>query len=376
MKIIEGRVICKRNLGGILFLHVLFNNLKLNLVCRRDLLGPDYYLYIKKIKLGSYCKFRVSDLGEEIIVVELVSITVPISEKIWSESRLDIIRAFAYYLSLFRQYFQQHGYVEVRLPSIHYGLNKGESFLLNFFSHPARLTTSNALYLNVYAVQLGKVFSLQKCFRAEKSKTNRHLAEFDLLEVAILETGMEACIKELECLVKFVVQGLADSEFCRMQKIDVNGLLSSGFQIVQYKEIADQYGLDSSGLGKYEREIATGKPVFVVNYPKKIASWTAKAIDDRYSKSFNLVVPGIGEVAEGNEKQTDLNYLKTLIDKAQAHTQLGWYLDMMPYSDYMLSGFGLGVERLFMWIMGIKNIRKIKPFYRDTSFSELKPSDC
>ena len=150
---------------------------------------------------------------------------------------MEIVEAYAFLLDTLRDFFRMRGYTEVRLPAIHAGKNEGDIFELDYFGHTARLTSSNALYLDIYTVQLQKAFSIQKCFRAEKSHTNRHLAEFDMLE---------------------------------------------------------------------------------------------------------------------------------------AEEQLGWYLDMIPYSDFLLSGFGLGIERLAMWLMGLENIRKVHPVFRDTGFSELK----
>lgn len=370
--ILSGRVLKIRNLGGIIFIKLLSDNMKLNVTCRQDLMEAEQFSKIKQLNLNSYCSFEITDLNGDIIVSKLLLETKVIKKSNLEEYRSDILRSYSYLLYVLRGYFLDNRYVEVRLPSIHYGKHKKEAFELEFFQHPARLTTSNALYLNVYAAQMSKVFTLQKCFRAERSHTNRHLAEFDLLEVAQMGQDLTQCMGELEKLIKYIVGAFLNSEFKSMIKLNSDILLKEGFPVISYSELEEKYCIDNKGLGQYERLVAEELPTFVIYYPRGISSWMSMPLDNKYTLSFNLLLPGVGEVVEGNQKQTDLSLLRQKFKVAEVEYQLSWYIEMMPYSNFQLSGFGLGVERLFMWLFGLKNIRDIHPIYRDTRFSELK----
>ncbi|MEN6460835.1 MAG: amino acid--tRNA ligase-related protein [Syntrophomonas sp.] len=370
---VQGRVLGVRDLGGIIFVDVLSETHEVRLVCKKDYIDTEAFNQVKKIKKDDYGCFMLEEENEPRII-RLCNHIPKIQDSFWSEEQIGILRAYSYLLNLLRGYSFQNGYMEVRLPSIHYGQNNNEIFSLDFFNKPSRLTSSNALYLNAYAVQLSKVFSLQKCYRAEPSHTNRHLAEFDLFEAAMINYDLKSSIVEIEQLIKFVVHNFSKSDFAHIMRIDSDLILSSSFPVIEYEHLDNIYNLDKRGLGKYDREIANHLPTFVIYFPNGIASWMAKPLDNNYSLSFNLLVPQIGEIAEGNEKQTNLKLLSAKLKIAKMETQLGWYTRMMPYSDFPLAGFGIGVERLLMWILGLKNIRRINPIYRDTGFSEI-PTD-
>ncbi|MCK9218147.1 MAG: hypothetical protein M0P77_09575 [Firmicutes bacterium] len=371
MQITEGKVLSIRNLGGIIFVMLLSNNNLFKLVCDRSVVGYKIFNIIKGLKVNNYYSFKTVSKQGELVILELISSIEQVDGNFWSKEKINIVRAYSYMLLVLREYFTQYGYIEVRLPTIHYGQHKKKAFNFDFFEAPARLTTSNALFLNVYAVQLMKVFTIQKCFRVEKSHTNRHLSEFDLLEVAFINKNLKECIVELEKLIKFVIYKFSVGPFMNLVKIDKDLVLNTQFSIVEYEDIAKKYGIGNRGLGKYERVIAESIPTIVIHFPSDIASWVAKPKNDKFSLSFNLLLPNIGEAVEGNEKQTNLSLLKKKFKVAGVEKELGWYVKMMPYSNFLLSGFGLGVERLFMWLLGLKNIREIYPIFRDTRFSEI-----
>lgn len=369
--ILQGRVSGVRNLGGIVFITLLSNNKKNSLICSKDSVNVMVFNRVKKIKKGDYCSVEIDFVENEFRITELQIHLPSKSGSLWTEQQLDILTAYSYLLLLLRQHASNNGYVEVRVPSVHYGQDKDEVFPLEFFDHPARLSSSNSLFLNLYAVQLSNAYCLQKCYRAESSHTNRHLAEFDMLEIAKINCNLSKSMEELENLIKYVVSEWSTSAFSTMLKVDASLILNSNFSTIDYKELEDKYGLYGKGLGKYDREIAEDLPTFVIHFPRKIASWIAKPVDSNYSLSFNLLVPEVGEIAEGNEKQSDLDVLARKFKLAGVEKQLRWYIDMMPYSGLLLSGFGLGVERLFMWLTGLHNIRQINPIFRDTGFSEI-----
>jgi asparaginyl-tRNA synthetase len=371
-KIVEGRITNKRNLGGIIFLDIDAAPGDVNVIARKDSSLPSLYEKIEALQLNDFCRLEVTAKENDWVICQLLLHIKKQQDYFWNSRQLEIVRAYAFLLDALREYFNTEGYTEVRLPSIHAGKNKGDIFELDYFGHTARLTSSNALFLDIYAVQLQKAFSIQKCFRAEKSHTNRHLSEFDMLEAARLYCSLEDAMTAVEDLLKFVLDKFAQSTFAGISPLDFPALKEKKFAVIPYKEIEQHYKLEGKGLGMYEREIAAKEPVFVKNFPRNIASWTAKPGDDKYTRSFNLLLPGVGEAVEGTERQTHREEFQHILQTAGAEEQLGWYLNMLPYSDFLLSGFGMGVERLAMWLLGLKNIREIHPIYRDTGFSELK----
>ncbi|MBM7865389.1 hypothetical protein GTO89_01215 [Heliobacterium gestii] len=372
---LEGRVLAARDIGGILFFDVLAQNRRVKLLCRRDETAAEAFARIRATKRNDYCRFAVRECAGELHIVDQSETLERTEGGTWPEERLQALRAYSLLLDRLRLRLGEHGFAEVRLPAIHPGAHKKEAFLTNFFGKSARLTTSNALYLNVYTAQLGRAYSLQRCFRAEPSKTNRHLAEFDMLEVAAVNETITSVMAALEGLIKDVVGDFARSEFASAMAIDAKAVTAAPFPVIDYRELAARYCFGGKGLGQREREIAERGPLFVVHFPRSLGSWMAKPVDGEHTLSFNLLLPGVGEAAEGNEKQTDMALLRQKLKRANIESQLGWYLRMMPYTNFSLSGFGLGVERLFMWLFGCTNIRQIHLFYRDMTFSETHPHD-
>jgi len=370
--IIEGIVRHKRDLGGLIFFQIETVAKIVDAAARKDAVDSKIYKEIKSLAIDDFCQLEVGFEENDRVIYKLLSHIEKKTDFSWNNKEKEIVRAYAFILNTVREFFTTNGYTEVRLPSIHFGRISGDIFELDFFGKSARLTSSNSLFLDVYTVQLQKAFSIQKCFRAEKSHTTKHLAEFDMLEVARLNSSLEKAMAELEHLLKFVLAQFEKSSFSRLNKLDFAGIIDKNFPVIQYREIENRYQLKGKGLGKYEREIARDIPVFVIDFPRKVASWTARPVNGTYARSFNLLLPGVGEAAEGTEKQTDMEMFRKKLQTTGMENQLGWYLRMVPYSNFLLSGFGLGIERLAMWLLGLKNIRKIHPVYRDTDFSELK----
>jgi asparaginyl-tRNA synthetase len=370
-KIIEGRIKNKRNLEDIIFLDIDTIQEDVNIIARKDSSRPSLYEKIKALQINDFCRLEVTEEENNLVICQFFSHIKKQKDFFWSHQQVDIVRAYAFLLNILREYFNTNGYTEVRLPTLHPGKNYSD-FKLDFFEKTARLTASNSLFLDIYTVQLQKAFSIQKCFRAERYYTKRHLSEFDMLEAARIDCSMEDMIAEVESLLKFMLDKFSHSPFARLSPLDFDGLEKKPFKVIPYQEIELQYQLEGKGLGRNERKIANQGPVFIIHLPQKTVSWTARPIDDKYTRTFNLLLPGVGETADGKEKQTNLDIFEKKLKAAGKLKHLGWYLNMLPYSDFLLSGFGLGVERLAMWLLGLKNIREVHPIYRDTGFSELK----
>jgi len=257
--------------------------------------------------------------------------------------------------------------VEVRLPSIHFGQNVAGSFLLDFQGEPARLSGANALFLNVMAMQLGRAFTLQRAFRLESEYSFRHLAEFDLLEAGGIGLRLPECMDLLEQLIRKVTQPGLQAQGLSDKLVSVP---DAPFPRIPYEHLALRYGA-TDGLDKYERQIAADGPVFVVNPPSRHASWSAQRTADGRSCSFSLLLPGIGEVAEGAEESTDAKYLADKFRALGLERQLGWYARLQSYPMAPLGTVGLGVERLAMWSQEIQDIKDLNPFHRSHNFAEI-----
>lgn len=369
---VSGIIRKSRKLGGITFLILQSGHELLSLVCRKDILPKDQFRNINLMKVGDYCAFEVAQVNNEKIVEQVTLWHKRSSPEDMLAKSCELICAYDFLIQTLRCFLYDSNYIEVRPPSIHYGVTKAAHFEVNFFNQPARLSSSNSLFLNIYSMRLKKVFSLQRCFRAENSKTNKHLAEFDLLETAMMGEKMEFCISFLESLIKYVVAKFSDSKYSKFVSINIDTVINTKFPTSSYEDVEKDLGLIGKGLGRHERNFAKEIPHFILYYPREFSSWTAKPVSSRFTKSFNLLLPGIGEVAEGNEKMTDVTMLCYKIDKLKLNGQLGWYVNNFIYPNCILSGFGLGVERLAMWLFGLKNIRDIQPFFRDTGFAEIR----
>lgn len=371
-RIIDGQILQKKDMGGILFIRIDSRGQEIDTTAGKKKIDSDTFESLKSLHPGDYCRMEVVEDGSDLLISRLtVHVKIQKNYIAWDNQSKEILRAYAYILQSLREFFTSNDYCEVRLPTIHFGKTDGDIFSFDFFGKTARLTSSNSLFLNVYAVQLQKAFSVQKCFRAEKSHTNRHLAEFDMLEAAGFNLSLADAMALLERALKHCLGKFHTSSFAHLSPLNFDRLIRNPFPTITYEEVARTYSLDNKGLGKFERKIATSQPTFVTYFPKKVASWTARPLDDIYSRSFNLLLPGVGEAAEGTEKQTNKKWFSEKLRISGMEEQLGWYLNMIPYSDFSLSEFGLGIERLAMWILGVTNIRHINPVFRDTRFSEI-----
>lgn len=369
---ISGRILRRRDVGSIVFVDLLTAEAVEKLVARKDLVETAEFEKIKELKRDDFCEVETEAVGEDRVLKRVIRHIPKRNRYFWSEDQVEVVRAYASILKSLRDFLAENRYTEVQAPTIHPGNVKNEAFSFDFFGKPARLTSSNALFLDIYALQMQRVFCLQKCFRAEKSHTARHLAEFTMLEAAAMNRTLEDTVGLVERMVKFVLSRLQGSPGAHLCPLNIPSLMDGEFEVVEYKSLEERYDLRGKGLGKHEKDIASKKPLFVLHFPHRIASWSARPVDDRYSASFNLLLPEVGEVAEGAKRQTNMEWMIKKIKNSGMEAQLGWYPEMMPYTDFNLAGFGLGVERLAMWLLGRRNIRELLPIYRDTDFSEQK----
>ena len=267
----------------------------------------------------------------------------------------------------------------------------------DFFGKATNLTVSGQLEGECMAMAFGKIYTFGPTFRAEKSYTGRHAAEFWMIEPEIafadlednmvlaedmikyvLRYVMEQCPRELEFFNNFVDKGLLER---------LNHVVNSDFAVCTYTEAIERlqkadvefeypvsWGVDlQTEHERYLTEKIFGKPVFVTNYPKEIKAFYMRLNDDgKTVAAVDLLVPGIGEIIGGSQREERLDILLDRIHELGLNEEdYWWYLDLRRFGGARHAGFGLGFERLIMYVTGIPNIRDVLPFPRTTGFAEF-----
>ncbi len=305
---------------------------------------------------------------------------------LWIRSRrlTEIMKVKHTVLKADREYFIRNGWWEVTPPILTASAVEGGAtlFPVKYFDKTAYLSQSAQLYLEALIYSLEKVWSLTTSFRAEKSRTRRHLAEYWHLEAEAAWYHMEDMMRVVEELVSYIVRRVLEENMEQLKylKRDIRILENAletpyprirydeAIEILQRKGVSIEWGDD---LGADEERVLTmefDKPFFITHFPKEIKSFYMKLDKDdpRLALGFDLLAPeGYGEVVGGSEREEDLEKLKErIIEQGYDPRNYEWYLDLRRYGSVPHSGFGLGVERLVMWITGIDHIRDAIPFPR------------
>ena len=267
----------------------------------------------------------------------------------------------------------------------------------DFFAKPASLTVSGQLAAETYAMAFGDVYTFGPTFRAERSNTARHAAEFWMIEpemafcdlagdmdVAeamvkhIIRHIMETCPAEIEFLNKFVDTGLverlknvADNTFVRLTYTEAIGILE---KVKDKFEFPVYWGCDlQSEHERYLTEQVYRKPVFLTDYPKDIKAFYMRLNDDgKTVAAADLLVPGIGELIGGSQREERYDVLEKRVEEMGLdRASYEWYLDLRKFGGVKHAGFGLGFERMIMYLTGISNIRDAIPFPRTVNTLEF-----
>ena len=263
-------------------------------------------------------------------------------------------------------------------------------FSKDFFGKPAHLTVSGQLNGETFAESFCNIYTFGPTFRAENSNTVKHAAEFWMIEPEIcfadLEDDMnlaenmikytfkyvlDNCPEEMEFFNNFIDKGLLDrlnhvinSDFVRVSYTDAVKELEKHNGEFQYKV---SWGVDlQTEHERYLCEKIYKKPVFVKDYPKDIKAFYMKQNkDNKTVAAADLLVPGIGEIIGGSQREEDYNKLLTRMKELDMPLDAyNWYLDLRKYGSCVHSGFGLGFERAIMYLTGMQNIRDVIPFPR------------
>ena len=260
----------------------------------------------------------------------------------------------------------------------------------DFFGKQTNLTVSGQLEGELVAMALGSIYTFGPTFRAENSNTARHLAEFWMIEPEVafneLEDNMDLAEDFLQSLVKYALEHCADDLAFLNEQYDkellgrLHFVVDNAFQRLTYTEAVEilksakqkfefpvDWGTDlQSEHERYLVEKHFKKPVILTNYPKEIKAFYMKLDEDgRTVRAMDVLFPGIGEIIGGSQREEDYTKLTTRMSEMHIpHEDLDWYLDTRRFGTAPHAGFGLGFERLVLFVTGMSNIRDVIPFPR------------
>ena len=307
------------------------------------------------------------------------------------------------------KYFQENGYVYFHAPLITSSdcEGAGEMFQVttldlekiaksgkvdyskDFFSKQTALTVSGQLEAETFALAYKKAYTFGPTFRAENSNTKTHASEFWMIEPEIAFCDLEGDMDIMEDMLKYVVKYVLDNAKEEMKLFDsfiekglidkLTKLVSSKFTRIDHEDVikilkeADvkwefepEYGEDiAKEHEKYITEYFNG-PVFIKNWPKDIKAFYMKQnADGKTVAAVDLEVPGAGELMGGSQREEDYDKLVKRMDELKMDKDsLDWYLNLRKYGGCIHSGFGMGFERLLIYLTGVDNIRDVIPYYR------------
>jgi asparaginyl-tRNA synthetase len=337
-------------------------------------------------------------LAEDVRAIQVPELEYPLSKKahgtdflmehrhLWirSNRQLAILKVRSRLVQLLRDYFHNRGFVLIDTPILtgSIGESAGNLFQTKYFDlGDAYLAQTGQLYLEAAASAFGKVFCLGPTFRAEKSKTRRHLTEFWMLEaeMAFHDSSMNMDLQE--DMIATVVEGALSSceaELTSLER-DVEPLkkIKPPFPRVEYAEAVEllrkkgfdiSWGDDIGGDEETSLSEQFDKPVFICNYPHEVKPFymMPNHDDERTVLNNDLLAPeGYGEIIGGSQRNHDLQSLKQRIEREGLDTaSYQWYIDLREYGSVIHSGFGLGIERLLSWICRLPHVREAIPFPR------------
>ena len=267
----------------------------------------------------------------------------------------------------------------------------------DFFGKPAFLTVSGQLNIESYCLALTNVYTFGPTFRAENSNTSRHLSEFWMVEPEIAFADINANADLAEDLLRYSFRAVLDERADDMaffaERIDkeavsrLEAFVASSFARMEYTEAIEvlqrtgrawefpvEWGVAlQAEHERYLCEEYAKRPVVVVNYPKKIKAFYMRLNDDeRTVAAMDVLAPGIGEIVGGSQREERLDVLLANMERHGLSLEdYGWYVDTRKYGTVPHAGFGMGFERLLMFVTGMQNIRDVIPFARTPGHCEF-----
>jgi asparaginyl-tRNA synthetase len=275
--------------------------------------------------------------------------------------------------------------------------NDGIDYAHDFFGRSTYLTVSGQLEAEAFACALSKVYTFGPTFRAENSNTSRHANEFWMIEPEMAFCDLEGDMDLAEELVKYLVRDIREkcpdelglfAKFIDKELLArLDFVLERPFQRLSYTEAVEllrksgekfefpvEYGLNlQSEHERWLTEKHFKSPLTVFNYPKEIKPFYMRLNDDgKTVTAMDLLVPGIGEIVGGSQREERLDVLEENLRRHKMNlADYRWYLDLRRYGTVPHAGFGLGFERMLMFVTGVSNIRDVIPFARTPGSAEF-----
>jgi len=317
------------------------------------------------------------------------------------------------------QFFQENDFVYVHTPLItgNDGEGAGQTFTVttlpldnvpkdehgnvnykdDFFGIKTNLTVTGQLEAEAYAMAFRNVYTFGPTFRAENSQTQRHASEFWMIEPEMAFADLEAMMDVAEAMVKYIVKDALETLPNEMELFDkfvekgltnkLNKLKDSKFEKITHQdaitilleskvkfENTPTYGADlAREHEKYLTDTHFNGPVFVTDWPKDIKAFYMRLNEDNKTvRAVDLLVPGSGELIGGSQREERLELLEQRMDEMGIpKDDMWWYLDLRRYGGCVHSGFGMGFERMIMYLTGVENIRDVIPFPRTPKHAEF-----
>ncbi|MHB1355705.1 MAG: asparagine--tRNA ligase [Anaerolineae bacterium] len=304
---------------------------------------------------------------------------------LWLRSRNQwaILRVRATVIRAIRDYLDNHGFILMDAPILTPSACEGTTnlFETEYFGEKAYLTQSGQLYNEAMIMAFGRTYCFGPAFRAEKSKTRRHLIEFWMVEPEMAYADLDECLRVEEELVTYIVQRTLEerAEELKILERDTSklALIAPPFPRISYtdalavlKEMGEELSWGEDFGAPHETAIASryDMPVFVHRYPAQCKAFYMEADpnDSTLSLSADLLAPeGYGEIIGGGQRTASLELLEQrIVEHKLPREAFAWYLDLRKYGTVPHSGFGLGVERTVTYLCGIHHIRETVPFPR------------
>jgi asparaginyl-tRNA synthetase len=407
--ILKGWLYAKRSSGKLHFLQIRDGTGTIQGVMFKGDVSPELFDAADKlpqeasiVALGTVRKDARSPLGYELALKDLTLVQAaeeyPISPKdhgvaflmehrhLWLRSARQhaILRVRHTLVKAIRDYFDDHGFTLLDAPILTPAACEGTSTLFEvpYFDQKAYLTQSGQLYGEAGAMALGKIYVFGPTFRAEKSKTRRHLTEFWMVEpeVAYLDLAGDMDLAE-DLLVSVVARVIArhERELKEILERDLEPLrrVQKPFPRITYGDAVERiqatghpitWGDDIGGDEETVLANQFDRPVVVHRYPASLKAFYFKRDpeDDRLALGIDVLAPeGYGEIVGGGQREDDLKKLEANIAAQGLPTEaFGWYLDLRRWGSVPHAGFGLGVERTLAWLCGLHHVRETIPFAR------------
>lgn len=405
---IKGWLANKRSSGKIVFLQVRDGSGFIQGVVVKNEVSNEIFETCKNLTMessiivtGTVRADNRSQIGYELSVTDVTTVSIaeeyPLGKKehgpeflmdnrhLWlrSKSQYAVLKIRAEVTKACRDFLDGRGFLLVESPIIYSAACEGTSnlFEIDYFGRNAYLSQTGQLYAEASAMAFGKVYTFGPTFRAEKSKTRRHLNEFWMLEPEAAFYDHEDNLRLQEDLIEYVVHKVLENRSLELKMIerDTTDLekVKTPFARITYTEAISmlqkngeeiKWGDDFGAPHEiYLSQQFDGKPVFVTNYPKECKAFYMEPDPDMPGtvKNDDLLYPGFGEIIGGSQRIHDLDLLLSRIREEKLPEDVyNWYIDLRKYGTVPHSGFGLGIERLVSVICGIDHVREAIPFAR------------